>query len=367
MERQAQAVALRSSAPGVPIGLFCLLFLSFLAWFSQPALAQFVPPQKLDPGMGDPSLDASYDQEAWLVYTYEIDTTGAVVNAEIQSSNGVLEVEQTILNQVTAHRYRPAMRNGKPVKVFVGPVFYTWIVDKPRELSADFDSKYQQAWTLFNGDDYDGAFELAGQLKDLPGRSAFEEVKLQILAASLMSRFEDSAAELQHLERAVELQTLADGNRFRNRYIELSQYQLILERVHALQLERNMLADANLTLQKLIAYGAGSEATERAKQKHLAADQAFRSNPDVPIDGELTPIYRGGPGAWEISLSRNRFTLRNIRGKVDGVLLACREGDMQLRFPSTDPWDVPAGWSNCKVEVSGRSGSRFRLHQLLTG
>ncbi len=339
--------------------LFCAL-----AMLSTQALAQFVPPEPLNPGAGDPSLDAGYETEAWLVYTYEIDTSGNVVNAEIHSSNGVLEVEQSILNQVQAQRFRPAMRSGKPVKVFVGPVFYTWIVDKPRALSPDFDRMYQEAWALFNADDYDGAFEIAANLKDLPGRSAYEEVKLQILAASLSSRWDDPAAELQHLERAVELQTLADGNRFRNRYIEQNQYLLILERIHTLQLERSMLADAATTLDKMIAYGAGSDVVARAKESHLNADRQFLSTPDVAIAGELTPIYRGGPGAWETRLSRGLLSLSSIRGKVDGVLLACAQGDMQLRFPSIDPWRVPAGWSQCKVEVSGRSGTRFQLHQL---
>jgi hypothetical protein len=335
-----------------------------LLFASVQASAQFVPPEPLNPAVGDPSLDPGYETEAWLVYTYEIDTSGKVVNAEIHSSNGVLEVEQSILNQVQAQQFRPAMRGGKPVKVFVGPVFYTWIVDKPRELSPDFDSMYQEAWARFNADDYDGAFEIAAKLKDLPGRSAYEEVKLQILAASLSSRWDDTAAELQHLERAVELQALADGNRFRNRYIDQNQYLLILERIHTLQLERSMLADAATTLDKMIAYGAGSEVVGRAKESHLTADRQFRSAPDVAIVGELTPIYRGGPGAWETRLSRSLISLSSIRGKVDGVLLACAQGDMQLRFPSTDPWRVPAGWSQCKVEVSGRSGTRFRLHQL---
>ena len=339
--------------------LFCALLLA-----GTPAFSQFVPPEPLDPSAGNPSLDAGYDTEAWLVYTYEIDTGGNVVNAEIHSSNGVLEVEQSILNQVQAQRFRPATRGGNPVKVFVGPVFYTWIVDKPRELSPDFDRMYQEAWALFNDNNYDGAFEIAAKLKDLPGRSAYEEVKLQILAASLSSRWDDTAAELQHLERAVELQTLADGNRFRNRYIEQGQYLLILERIHTLQLERSMLADAANTLDKMIAYGAGSEAVARAKESHLSADRQFRSAPDVAIAGELTPIYRGGPGAWETRLSRDLISLSGIRGKVDGVLLVCAQGDVQLRFPATDPWRVPAGWSQCKVEVSGRSGTRFRLHQL---
>ena len=341
-------------------GMLAVLLLALGA----PAFAQFVPPQPLNPAVGDPSLPAGYDIEAWLVYTYEIDTSGKVVNAEIHSSNGVLEVEQTIMNQVRAQSFKPAMRGSNPVKVFVGPVFYTWIVDKPRELSPDFDQMYQEAWALFNADDYDGAFDIAAKLKGIPGRSAYEEVKLQVLAASLSSRWNDSAAELQHLERAVELQTLADGNRFRNRYIEQNQYLLILERIHTLQLERSMLADASTTLDKMIAYGAGGEVVARAKDKHLNADRDFRRTPDVAISGELTPIYRGGPGAWETRLSRGLFSLSGVRGKVDGALLSCAQGDLQLQFPALDPWRVPAGWNQCKVEVSGRSGTRFQLHQL---
>lgn len=364
MKPRTRAITVAAAQPDRAQFAKLFLLTMLMLVISTQAFAQFVPPQPLNPGVGDPSLPAGYETEAWLVYTYEIDVNGDVVNAEIHSSNGVLEVEQTIMNQVQAQRFRPATRGGNPVKVFVGPVFYTWIVDKQRAMSPDFDQMYQEAWALFNADDYDGAFDIAARLKDLPGRSAFEEVKLQILAASLSSRWNDSAAELQHLERAVELQTLADGNRFRNRYIEQNQYLLILERIHTLQLERSMLADAATTLDKMIAYGAGGEVVARAKDRHLNADRDFRSTPDVAIAGELTPIYRGGPGAWETRLSRGLFSLSGVRGKVDGALLSCAQGDLQLQFPSIDPWRIPAGWSQCKVEVSGRSGTRFQLHQL---
>ncbi|GHD31669.1 energy transducer TonB [Halioglobus pacificus] len=346
--------------------LLVWVMLILCALVALPARAQFVPPEPIGAG-ADPSLPSGYETEAWLVYTYEIDTTGAVVNPEIHSSNGVLQAEQSILNQVSAQQFRPAMRNGNPVKVFVGPVFYTWIVDKPRELSPDFDAMYQQAWERFNAEDYDGAFDLAAQLKAIPGRSGYEEVKWQILAASISSRWDDTAAELSHLERAVELQTLADGNRFKNPYIERNQYLLMLERIHSLQLERSMLADAAATLDKMIAIGAGSEVTTRAKEQHLASDRQFRSMPDVAIAGELTPIYRGGPGAWETRLSRGVLRLDGVRGKVDGVMLSCAQGDQSLRFPATEPWRVPVGWNQCKVEVSGRSGTRFQLHQLASG
>ena len=61
---------------------------------SATAGANLTPPQQLNAGSAVPTLDSSYRNEAWLVYTYDIDSSGQVVNVQIHSSNGVPEVEQ---------------------------------------------------------------------------------------------------------------------------------------------------------------------------------------------------------------------------------------------------------------------------------
>lgn len=326
--------------------------------------ASFTPPRNLDPQSGIIRLDNSYQDEAWLVYTYEIDTDGNVVNARIQSSNGVPEVELAVLQQVNSMHFSPAMRNGKPVKVSADPIYFTWILDQERQLTASFSDLYQQAWDKFREEDYDGAFEIAVQLKEMPGRNAYEEVKFQILAASLASRWDDQAAEIQHLNRATELQALADSNNFRNPYIEGSQYLAILDRIHTLEINRNMLADAAITLRKIEAIGLGTEPVIRARERQENARRRFMSQADVRVEGELTPIYRDGPGSWKIGLTRDKFSLREVRGKINSVFLSCDQGETQLRFPSSEPWTSPAGWSNCRIDISGRAGTRFALHQL---
>lgn len=329
--------------------------------------AQFVPPQNLDPASATIRLDSSFQSDAWLVYTYDIDETGQVVNAEIQSSNGVPEVEQAVLRQVKAMRFRPARRGDKPVKVGADPVVYTWILDLPREMGPRFAQRYQQAWDLYAQEDYDSAFDIAVELKNFPGRNALEEVKFQILAASLASRWDDEAAELQHLSRVVEFQSLALNNNFRNTYVPQQQYLQILKRILTLQLNGRMLADAGKTLDLMQELGRGSAVVEEAAALYRQSEQAFNAMADVAIKGELVPLYRDGPGSWKAGLSRSVFSLSDVRGSVGAVFLVCANGERALRYPASDPWTIPAGWSDCLVDVSGKAGTRLVLHQYADG
>ena len=66
------------------------------------AFAQTVPATNLDPASATITLDSSFQEDAWLVYTYDIDATGSVVNAQVRRSNGVPALEQALLSQVRA-------------------------------------------------------------------------------------------------------------------------------------------------------------------------------------------------------------------------------------------------------------------------
>jgi len=356
MNGRSIASYVRFSRPGLLAAVLSLL----------PAMASwgvFIPPQNLDPASAIIRLDTSFQSDAWLVYTYDIGVDGQVENAAIQSSNGVPEVEQAVLRQLNEMRFQPAMRDGDPVKVSADPVVYTWILDKPRELTPRFRDIYQEAWAHYAEENYDAAFEIAVQLKNFPGRNALEEVKLQILAASLASRWDDQAAELQHLSRVVELQSLAMNNNFKNTYVGAEQYLQILNRIQTLQLNRMMLADAAETLATIQSLGAGSDIAIGAAERFRATEQVFQSMEDVTVDGELVPLYQDGPGSWKTGLSRQQFSLSDVRGRVGAVFLVCVNSERQLRYPSREPWTIPAGWRGCKIDVSGKAGTRLVLHQ----
>ncbi len=354
------ALVLRKSLRNLSLGLALSSF-CFSAW------AAFTPPQNLNPAASSIRLDSGYQSDAWLVYTYDIDEQGQVANAEIKRSNGVPEVEQAVLSQVNAMRFTPATRNGKPVKVSADPVIYTWILDKPRDMSPRFREKYQQAWDLYSAENYDAAFDIAIELKNFPGRNAKEEVKFQILAASLASRWKDEAAELQHLSRIVEFQNLALNNNFKNTYVANEQYLQILNRIVTLQLNSMMLADAGKTLEQIQYLGGGSSTAAEAGARYQEAEQAFHAMDDVTVNGELVPLFRDGPGSWKTGLSRSDFSISDVRGRVGSVFLVCGNSEMQLRYPSREPWKTPAGWNNCKIDISGKAGTRLVLHQYAPG
>jgi TonB family protein len=332
-----------------------------------PASGAFSPPRNLDPQSATIRLDSSFQSDAWLVYTYDIGETGNVVNATIQSSNGVPEVEQAILAQVKAMRFEPAMSNGRPVKVSADPVTYTWILDRERQLSAGFDEMYRRAWALFSENNYEAASGIAEELQSYAGRNAMEEVKAQVLAASLASRQQDETAELRHLARIVELQNLALSNNFKHTYVPREQYLKMLDRIVTLQLDGMMLADAGVTLQQLQALGQGTEVATAAADRCRQAEQAFSSMSELTVLGELVPLFQGGSGSWETGLSRNDFSISDVHGRIGAVYLVCSAGEQQLRYPPGGPWQVPPGWTDCKIDLTGQAGTRFVLHQLMRG
>jgi TonB family protein len=329
------------------------------------ALAQYVPASNLDPAASTIRLDSSFQDDAWLVYTYEIDAQGAVVNAQVRRSNKVPALEQALLEQVRAMRFAPATRNGEAVTSQANPVVYTWILDKPRQLGPQFSELYRQAWDHFSAQDYSAAQTVAAQLADYPGRNALEEVKSRLLSASLAHRLNEAAAELRHLQRVVDFQRLALDNNFKNVYVPPEQFLKILDRILSLQLEANSLGDAGITLDTMQALARGEPLVESASSRYVITEQALQRAGEFAIEGELIPLYPEGPAAWKTALSQREFYIDDVRGRVGSVYLACSGGERLLTWPSKEHWRVPAGWSDCKVDVSGTAGTRLLLHQVV--
>ena len=94
-----------------------LVSVLFLILSASTHSAGFIGPQKIDPSKSStPTLDSSFGEEAWLVYGYNIDIDGSVVDMQIYSSNGVDAVEQKTRDHINSLQFKPATRDGNPVK-----------------------------------------------------------------------------------------------------------------------------------------------------------------------------------------------------------------------------------------------------------
>ncbi|MFV0478852.1 MAG: energy transducer TonB [Parahaliea sp.] len=327
-----------------------------------PVSAEFTPAERIS--LQAPSLDGDFDDEAWLVYSYQVDSQGKVKDAVIHASNGIAMVDQDMLTQIRALQYHPATRDGKSVEVSMGPVVYTWILDIPRKMSDTFDTRYQEAWSLFQDGQYAAAADIAAELGNRPGRNAYEEVKYHILAASIANRQNDPSIELRHLMRIGSLQELADRNNFQHAYVEPAHYALMLARVQAIQLDNNQLADAEETVSKLLRYGVSDELRQKVQSAQQKAGTRWQQLHETVTQAEITAPYRGGPGTWKSGLRRERFSIRNVKGDISWIFLVCAEQERRLNYPTRSPWVVPDGWQNCQIEVGGQDGTRFELQQM---
>ncbi|PLW67179.1 energy transducer TonB [Pseudohalioglobus lutimaris] len=346
------------------VGVFVVL-LSLGPAGATLAIAQYVPATNLDGDSSIITLDSSYQDDAWLVYTYDIDPTGAVVNAAVRASNKVPALEEALLNQVKAMRFAPATSGGKAVQSSANPVIYTWILDKPREMGPEFADLYGRAWDHFANQEYAAAQAIADQLQQFAGRNALEEVKSRVLAASVANRLGDAGAELRHLERIVRFQRLALDNNFKNVYVPADQFLKMLNRILSLQLEGNMLADAGFTLDYMQTLGRGEPVVQAAASRYVSAEQALQRMSDFAIEGELIALYPEGRASWKTALTESEFYIADVRGRVVTVYLTCNGGERLLTWPSKEHWRVPAGWTGCQVDVSGNAGTRLALHQVV--
>ena len=342
---------------------FALIVLLSGAVSAPMAKAQYVPASHLDPAAATITLDSSFQDDAWLVYTYDIDEDGRVTNAVIRKSNEVPELEEALLDKVRAMRFTPAMQDGKPVVSSANPVSYMWILDKQREMGADFAELYRQAWAQFSAQDYAAAAPIAEQLGAYPGRNALEEVKARTLLASLAHRSDDGRAELRHLQRIVDFQSLAQRNNFKHSYVPADQYVKMLDRIMTLQLQANSLADAGRTLDTMQSLARGEAIVQDAARHYLRAREALAATVDVAIEGELEALYPGSQGSWKVGLFKPVFYLSDIEGRVGSAFLTCAAGQRLLQWPSTRHWRVPNNWGDCELEVSGKAGTRLILHQ----
>ncbi|MFT6958801.1 MAG: hypothetical protein ACJAYC_003823 [Halieaceae bacterium] len=340
---------------------------SVLLLSSALSFGQYQPPQNMNPEIPRyPDFDTTQSGEVWLVYTYEIDVEGLVKKLEIHSSNEVVMVNEAIKAHISRMRYQPAMRNGQPVLTYVGPVFFTLILDEERRLSPIFQRYYDVAKQQISTGDYEGAFENAVAMRGMARRNAYEEVKVQLLAAQMAAHWEDDAAELQHLKRAVEFQTLADSKKFTHGYLEATEYLVTLGRIHEVQLSNQMMADAGRILDSMMELDAESMITTGVRFRHEEFQMEVDGSKPLETKAELTPIYRGGPGSWEGWLARPEFGLDKVRGKIESLFLICDSGERRLDYPYQIKWTIPAGMQACKVEITGDSGTRLVFKQFPT-
>ncbi len=296
--------------------------------------------------------------EGWVVVNFLIKEDGTTDNIVVLNTSIENYFEKAAVKAVSDWRYEPATRNGKPAIQYntnVRQIFK--IKNEDAGVTESFRSHYQNATDAIKANDLETAKDLITKLNANPRRLLSEVCYLDILKATYYQHQGKDKASLKYLNRAL---VIADKETSNNMYIALLR-QAIVE--HAKAGNYHSVLRYFNTLQEVdtdLAADDPLRAVVDAVQQKIASDEAIATEGRIPKCAHCD----SREPYWSHRLYRNRFTIDQVDGEVSGIELLCGNHSVSLAYTPDMAWDVNKEWGECRLLVSGDTGTTFRVVEL---
>ena len=298
------------------------------------------------------------NREGWVRVSFDIDRNGRVTNATVVESVGGSIFETAAVRSVGRWRYTPAQRDGLPVSQFGNTTVVTFALnDQARGSSKRFADRYNDILELIEKKQLQRADKLARSVFDEWPLNLYELTKLWSLRAELALIQNDILAAESALGKA----TANDG-----KWLDPDAYRsLLLAMVHV-DVEIGQFRKAIKTYETLVAMNPDSngQISQTAKlirslrdiidsDQTLATDGVIQSNEGCAACRDL----------WRFEPVRRTFTIANVDGELESVVLTCSTVRTQAAFTPGKTWHLPSASQRCDVAVFGNDGTSFRVYQ----
>lgn len=323
----------------------------------------YVGPEAEDNKAGRYPTAASLDgAEALVWYTYVIDETGQVTDIQVTQLLGESVFESRVIEWLEGKSFTPALLNGEPVKVWEQQRHIFLIDGRARGAKNSFVVHWKRFMRELSDSDYKSAERYIQKMRKVRNRSLYEELYLQHAAATLAITQGDYATAYPHLQKAHGLMIygFSDGGGLigpADLY-----YNLLIEK-YQIEAEQLRLGDAMETrnaLQELYPEAQNTLVVE----EHLTSLLQKVAGKEFQIEAILAPsIYSASSGGWGTWLISRVFTLSEITGELEQVILDCDRGQLFLDATDGKAHQAPEGWGACRLVLLGGSGTTVKLLQ----
>ena len=120
------------------------------------------------------------------------------------------------------------------------------------------------------------------------------------------------------------------------------------------------LHDAVVRLRDANAALAGEVARRSLKS---ISRQVTPSDDGLPFGAERVFNVQIGRKPWSHRLTEPVFAITSVTGEIQSLDLQCDGGSVQLEYQPDVEWNVPPGWSDCELQVSGARDTVFALYE----
>ncbi len=313
-----------------------------------------------------------------------------IVNAEGKPSEIVVGsysdrkfIRQSI-NALKKYRYRPALRNGKPVSSLNRSVM-TFI---GRNMNSNAVDKFDKNYELFSREFTKSEPQPKLLIKHLKSMNKARQANLSMQGVL-------NYAEMMYADRylslddKIEAAYVADIYRFSGFSVE-KKFEVKKKLVSWL-VASGRYSDA---VDAILDLNVGSfrpvidmdlwtsppnvKPSDLYLSEYKANDVEFRkllnqeNGPFAEVIREIEEIKHSDKSfasLFEVSsrgyvlrgLLKNRFTIDQIQGQIDELVFRCQEKFYKMKFGIDQDYYVPEAWGKCHLQIKGSSGTKARL------
>lgn len=298
-----------------------------------------------------PISAARNGQEGWVKLSFVIDQEGNVIDPIVEDSSGVKSLEKAARIAIKNWKYDPAKRNGAAIEQCQMTVQLDF---KMHQTVTGVRRKFLSQYNLINEALADKNYSLADQelikLRNKKMWNMAESAWYWMIDANYAEVTDDKSRERKSIERALsgDVEILGWSNNIK-----------LLHKLFALQAQDNHFAKALDTFDQLIAV----ENSQDVANKLIPYVTQIREI----LDGEDALIVQANidhKGSWFHKLSRNSFSLADIKGELDEMEIRCANKRTRTTVANDTDWTIPASWGQCTVFVKGDENNHFKLIEL---
>ncbi|MFM9862829.1 MAG: TonB family protein [Micropepsaceae bacterium] len=288
--------------------------------------------------------------EGWVLAEFGVTADGRVRDLTVVDAVGAKEFVTATVTALNARRFKPALRNGKPVEQHL---HNTWIKyyfeDTPHGVThKEFPERFETARNRIKSNRFEEAIEQVELMLKVWRLNRYEIAMSSYLLAIAYAKtgdWENARANIEH--------ALGENGRYLNASMQPEAMELLVKA----RAQASDLAGAYCAFHR-------ASPDKRAALAPLKAEIETRLLSDDPLvsNGKLIkhPLA-DQPGMWRRQLVRQKFSFANVSGEVKSFRLSCIAAGIEHAVDPEMQWTVPEKAGTCVIRVFGTPGATFKL------
>jgi hypothetical protein len=306
------------------------------------------------------------DREALVFLEFTLSAEGVV--SDIKLVEGGFHEQRFVdaaMRDLKSMKFQPALLNGVAMTIRGQRIPIRYKIDAGNGITSSFRKELKEVDRFIRSGDYAGAHFHAQWMVSEKVRLGYEYAVLQAQLAETYALVGDdhrailavrNATQRTNPDMAVfELRQPIRPNRASNYLLTKELVTSLLDLRMRLTAKHGMFREA---LQTYYDYAGLVDLEADDPRVALAEQMTTFMESDRDLIGK---IQISEDGRWLHELSRQTFTLQDVKGSVATLLMQCADRDRRLEYSAKVEWTIPASWKLCRVSISAAPGTSLQI------